>query len=58
MASHSNVLVYHGPLQIATFGEWLAIYFHHSVLARSGTKKLIIQEALQLIDRRTNRYKL
>ena len=25
MASHSHVLVYHGPLQIATFWEWLAI---------------------------------
>ena len=25
------VLVYHVPLQIATFWEWLAFYFHHSV---------------------------
>ncbi len=31
MASHSHVLVYHGPLQIATFSEWLAIYFHYGV---------------------------
>ena len=31
MASHSHVLVYHGPLQIATFWEWLAIYFHYGV---------------------------
>ena len=26
----SHVLVYHGPLQIATFWEWLAICFHSS----------------------------
>ncbi len=25
------VLVYHGPLQIATFWGWLAIYFHYGV---------------------------
>ena len=24
---NSHILVYHGPLQIATFWEWLAIYF-------------------------------
>ena len=27
----SLVLVYHGPLEITTFWEWLAIYFHNSV---------------------------
>ena len=32
MASHSHVLVYHGPLQF-TFWEWLAIYFHYGVLS-------------------------
>ena len=32
MASHSHVLVYHGPLQIATFGELRAIYFHYGVI--------------------------
>ena len=26
------VLVHPGPLQIATFWEWLAIYFHYSVV--------------------------
>ena len=25
------VLVYHSPLQIATFWEWLTIYFHYGV---------------------------
>ena len=34
MASHSHVLVYHDPLQFATFLEWLAIYFHHSVIPK------------------------
>ena len=28
---NSHVLVCHGPLQIATFWEWLAIYFHYGV---------------------------
>ena len=29
---HSHVLVYHSPLQIVTFWEWLcAIYFHYGV---------------------------
>ena len=28
---NSDVLVYQGPLQIATFWEWLAIYFHYGV---------------------------
>ena len=32
---NSHVLVYHVPLQIATFWEWLAIYFHHGVNERS-----------------------
>ncbi len=32
MVQLSLVLVYHGPLQIAIFWEWLAIYFHHSVM--------------------------
>ena len=31
MASHSHVVVYHGPLHFATFWEWLAIHFHRSV---------------------------
>ena len=29
---NSHVLVYHGPLRIATFWEWLAIYFHYGVV--------------------------
>ena len=29
---NSHVLVYHGPLQIATFWEWLAIYFHYGLM--------------------------
>ena len=29
MAQLPLVWVYHDPLQIATFWEWLAIYFHH-----------------------------
>ena len=28
---NSHVLVYHGPLHIATFWEWLAIYLHEQV---------------------------
>ena len=28
---NSDVLVYQGPLQIATFWEWLANYFHYGV---------------------------
>ena len=30
--------VYHGPLQIATFWEWLAIYFHYGVTPISRVK--------------------
>ncbi len=31
MAQLPCVFVYHGPLQIATFWGWLAIYFHYGV---------------------------
>ena len=32
MAQLQLVLVYHSPLQNATFREWLAIYFHYAVV--------------------------
>ena len=31
MAQLPLVLVHHGPLQIATLWEWLAIYFHYGL---------------------------
>ena len=31
---NSHVLVYHGPLPIATFWEWLAIYFYYGGVYR------------------------
>ena len=48
MAQLPLVLVYHGTLQIATFWEWLAIYFHHSVVGGLG---LIEYSNAPLVDR-------
>ena len=45
---NSHVLVYHGPLQIAAFWEWLAIYFHHSAFHNLWNGTPVIHQNLKL----------